>query len=86
MQEARGKLSAWSTDASQLMVEDPPSIFETIPVLKDRVLESLTMATPDNGQVKELLQSLLQTCLDVVDRQLQSQLPSEYLHTVTSEA
>ncbi|KAK6171849.1 hypothetical protein SNE40_018274 [Patella caerulea] len=74
-EEAERKLKIWADDASSLISELPPSIFDGIHVQEDLVLESLLKTTDSDGAIVALLQKLFASILAVVQRQLKSQLP-----------
>ena len=73
--EAQEKTKSWSTDASPLLSPHPPSVFETIPIKEDAVLESLLTPTSLNDITVNLLQNLCAVILVLIERQLHSQLP-----------
>ena len=72
--ELRDNLKSWTHDASPLVSSPPPSVFVDFPVISDPVLDCLMPQTQDRDILK-LLQDLSRACLDVVNRQLSSQLP-----------
>lgn len=73
--EAKENLTNWAQDASPLLQADPPSAFAGVPVLKDIVLDTLLQPTDTDGETKQMIQELCVACLDVMERQLVSQLP-----------
>ena len=78
--ELQRNLEVWSHDATKLLEIPLPSAFKDIPVLEDPILSSLAtpMTRSTDADTIVLLQKLCSACLDVVNRQLKSQLPGEF--------
>ena len=73
--EAKENLHLWSQDAFQLIMCNPPSIFQDVPVKNDVVLESLLKPATNDNMTIQLIQELCAACLLIVERQLKAQLP-----------
>ena len=73
--EAQGKLLMWSNNAHSLLSLHPPSVFESVPVKQDVVLESLLTPTSLNEITVKLLANFCGAILVLIERQLCSQLP-----------
>ena len=74
-------MTAWSEDATPLMSAQPPSVFSAAPVQNDCTMDALAVSTAQgqDADVKPLLESLLQSTLQVLKHQLVTQLPGEHL-------
>jgi len=62
-------------DASPMIKANADSVFPTVEVIRDPVFKSLTQSNSTDAATIQLLQLLCMRCIDVMGRQLQSQLP-----------
>ena len=74
-QEALGNITAWTRDASSLIQPNAPCAFSCVDVKRDTVFLSLMERTEFDGETISLLQTLCKACVEVMERQLKSQLP-----------
>ena len=72
---AHEQITRWSNDASPLLSVDAPCAFREVDIKRDEVFDSLVKSNSDDADTKALLQDLCTSCLLVMNRQLQSQLP-----------
>ena len=72
---AHGQITRWSNDASPLLSVDAPCAFREVDIKRDEVFDSLVKSNSDDVDTKVLLQDPCTSCLSVMNRQLQSQLP-----------
>ena len=61
-------LAKWVVDPSPLFQHPPPSIFETVPIKEDSILEALLQ--PGVEECTDLLKVLCSSLLDVIDRDI----------------
>ena len=74
-QEALDNITTWRHDASSLIQPDAPCAFSSVEVKRDTVFRSLVEPTDFNSETISLLKALCKACVEVMERQLQSQLP-----------
>ena len=81
LQEALGNITAWSHDASSMIRPNAPCAFSCVDVKRDTVFHRLVDRTDFNSESILLLQSMCKACVEMMERQLKSQLPGgEYWH------
>ena len=74
-QEALDNITTWRHDASSLIQPEAPCAFSSVEVKRDTVFRSLAEPTDFNSETISLLKALCKACVEVMERQLQSQLP-----------
>ena len=73
--DAYVKLKALSQDATPMIKREAESVFPAVGVLKDCVFDGLTESNSTDEATIRLLQDLCTACIDVMGRQMSSQLP-----------